>query len=409
MGDISLKPRPVPTGDYRPTRLTYKLVRRVLDSRRISYGEMSKTFESLFARMHACRYAVLSNSGTSSLQVALQALAEEYGWQDGEVIVPATTFVATPNIVRHCGLTPVFVDVDPLTYNMDMQQALRAINGHTRAIIPVHLAGQPANMTYLRRALALNYVDPPKIIEDSCETMFVRHAGQPVGSMGDVGCFSTYVAHLVVTGVGGIATTNNPRLAARMRSLVNHGLDIDQLNPDENFSPRPVVGRRFRFTTYGHSYRITEMEAALGLPQLLDAGNMLALRARNARHLTAGLKIINRHHGDLFCLPQTGVNNEHAWMFYPLALAPRDGSLIDKEPLMDYLNARQIETRDLLPLLDQPVYSYLAPEKYPVSYFLAKSAFYVGCHQYLEPEDIQYVVQTIQNFLDSGDKLCPVQ
>jgi dTDP-4-amino-4,6-dideoxygalactose transaminase len=373
---------------------------QVLDSGRISYGEKSFAFETKFAKLHECDYAILSNSGTSALQVALQAMKEVNGWQDGdEVIVPATTFVATANIVVHNKMKPVFVDVDNVTYGINSQLASRVITDRTRAIIPVHLFGQPCEMQGVMKLAEEHSLG---VIEDSCETMFAKHHDQYVGSIGDIGCFSTYVAHLIVTGVGGICTTNNAEYAAKIRSLVNHGLQLEHLNPGLNFSPNPTVGRRFMFETPGHSYRITEMEAAIGLAQLDDLTlyQMRTIRARNARHLTSGLKILNQSYDDLFHIPITLKHNDHAWMMYPILM--KRG--FDKEPLMSYLNEWMVETRDMMPILSQPAFSYLDHEEFPVSKWIIESGFYVGCHQDLEPEDIQYTLQTIGDYMDEHIK-----
>jgi dTDP-4-amino-4,6-dideoxygalactose transaminase len=298
--------------------------------------------------------------------------------------------------VHHCRMLPVFVDVEPVTYNIDSTKIWQAITLHTRAIIPVHLFGQSADIASIWQVVRPWDL---KIIEDSCETMFVKHWGEPVGSMGDIGCFSTYVAHLLVTGVGGMATTNNPDYAARMRSLVNHGLSVDNLNPGENFAPQPMPGRRFKFDSCGHSFRITEFEAAVGLAQLETVEDMLTIRRRNARHLTAGFEhLINTHYGDPIRTPRIAEGNEHAWMMYPILINPKDGKFVNKEPLMKFLNERGIETRDMLPILSQPFYRQLDPDKYPVSKWILYSGFYLGCHQGLEPEDIQYVVEAFEDF-----------
>jgi dTDP-4-amino-4,6-dideoxygalactose transaminase len=199
--------------------------------------------------------------------------------------------------------------------------------------------------------------------------------------------------------VGGLATTNNPDYAARMRSLVNHGLSVDNLNPGKNFAPQPMTGRRFHFDSCGHSFRLTEFEAAVGLAQLEEVDEMLRIRRRNARHLTAGIEhVVNVHYGDPIQTPHTAEGNEHAWMMYPILLNPRNGQDVDKEPLMAFLNERCIETRDMLPILGQPFYRHLNPDDYPVSKWILNSGFYVGCHQGLEPEDIQYTVETIEEF-----------
>lgn len=385
--------RSVSVGTFKASDKTRELIARVLDSGQVSYGPLCQEFERRFAEMHESRYAILSNSGTSALQVALQALKEIHLWNDGDtVIVPATTFVATANIVLHNRMIPTFVDVDPLTYNIDTALIERAITDRTRAIIPVHLFGQPANMLRVNEIAQAHKL---KVIEDSCEAMFVRHNGAMVGALGDIGCFSTYVAHLLVTGVGGISTTSNPDYAARMRSLVNHGLELSHLNPDENFAPRPTPGRRFKFSSVGHSYRITELEAALGLAQLDGVNTMLDDRRHNASHLTLGLRQINRKYHAGLQLPEVSEGNECAWMMYPILL-PIGQS---KEPLMAHLLAAGVECRDMLPLINQPAYKRrVFPSDYPISQWLIESGFYVGCHQNLTPDDIQYVIDSIAEF-----------
>lgn len=398
-----VQPRAVYTGTFKVTPKMRQLLDEVLDSGRISYGEKSLQFEKRFAELHNCKYAILSNSGTSALQIALQTMKDIHRWPDGgQVIVPATTFVATANIVSHCRMVPVFVDVRQDTFNMDMRQVDVLVSHNPKdiyAVIPVHLLGQPADM------LALDDILSPyphiKVIEDSCECMFVDQGGWKVGSMGDIGCFSTYVAHLVVTGVGGISTTNDPAYAGKMRSLVNHGLELKYLNVDDNFAPRPMMNRRFSFDARGFSYRITEFEAAVGLAQLDSYEEMLNIRARNARHLTAGIEHINRHYRDPFVVPDIAERCGHAWMMYPLVLRHSDGIYPDKEPLMHFLNERQVETRDLLPLLNNPIYSWVNMRDFPVSDWLIQSAFYCGVHQGMIPSDCDYIIQCLEEYFSA--------
>jgi len=394
MKKITLKPRQVGVGGFKATPRMYELIHEVLDSGIIGYGPKSMEFERKFAAMHGCKYAILSNSGTSSLQVSLQALMETHGWLHGsKVIVPATTFISTANIVRHNRLIPTFVDVRADTFNIDENLIEAAITDETKAIIPVHLFGQPANMQAIMEiARKHNLV----IIEDSCECMFVSHWGQPVGSLGDIGCFSTYVAHLITTGVGGISTTNNPDYAAKVRSLVNHGLELRFLSPDENFAPRPTPGRRFKFDMLGHSFRITEMEAAIGLAQLEEADQILAIRRRNARHMQAGIDLINKHYDEPFVTQKPIEGTANSFMMFPLLL----NDTKHKEPLMAWLNERGVETRDMMPILGQPIYNWLHPDDFPVSKWIVEGGLYTGCHQLLDPEDIQYVLTCITEYFD---------
>jgi dTDP-4-amino-4,6-dideoxygalactose transaminase len=311
-----------------------ELINQVLDSNRLSYGPLSRQFEQRFSDLHGCSYGILSNSGTSSLQVALQTLKELHGWQDGrEVIVPAITFVATVNVVIHNRLKPVLVDVEPDYYGIDPAKLELAITPGTCAIIPVHSFGQPCNMYDILNGFILQRRTDIKVIEDACECMFAIHHRQPVGSFSDIACFSTYVAHILTTGVGGIATTNNPDYAAKMRSLVNHGRDgiyisIDDDDTSDTEALKEIVSRRFNFTSIGYSYRITELEAALALAQLETWQANITKRQLNATYLFGGLAKFS----DRLQLPHDRPNTSHSWMMFPIVL--REG---DKWELINHL------------------------------------------------------------------------
>jgi dTDP-4-amino-4,6-dideoxygalactose transaminase len=371
-----------------------EMVNQVLDSGRISYGPFSRQFEDSFAKIHECHYAVLSNSGTSSLQVALQTLKELHGWKDGDrVLVPAVTFVATVNVVLHNNLTPVLVDVDPRYYDINVEQMTKALwgNPNIRCIIPVHLFGQPCDMKGVTEAV--DWLDDRdiKVIEDSCETMFAEHYCKPVGAWGDIACFSTYVAHILTTGVGGIATTNNTDYAAKMRSLVNHGRDGIYISIDDDVdAAREVISRRFNFTSIGHSFRITELEAALALAQLETWQENITARQLNAARLSAGLE----HLQNRLQLPAVRANSSHSYMMWPIVL--REGNKWD---LIYHLEERGIETRELLRLTDQPCYRGMwDPSDYPVAKWLNEQGLYLGCHPGLARYDIDYMVEVIDGY-----------
>lgn len=380
-------------GTFTATPRMRELINQVMDTGRISYGPLCRQFEQQFAAIHQSRFAVLSNSGTSSLHVALQALKELDGWQDGdEVIVPAVTFVATINVILHNNLRPVLVDVEPDYYGMRPSAVLAAITPRTRAIMPVHLFGQPCNMTAL---MAIARANGLRVIEDSCECMFVGHAGRKAGAWGDIGCYSTYVAHLLTTGVGGLSVTNDPELAAKMRSLVNHGRDgiyiaIDDGRNETGAALAEVISRRFRFESQGHSFRITELEAALGIPQLETWPAMIDQRQQNAQYLTEALSDL----ADVLQLPAIRPRTEHAFMMFPLVLRHEP-----KAAICAYLEARGVETREMLPLTNQPVYAAWCDEAaYPVAQWINRSGFYVGCHQDLTLADLDQIIAGVRGY-----------
>lgn len=388
--------RQVTVGDFVAGPKEREYVTAVLGSGRLSYGPFSKRFEQGWAAAHDSKFAVFCNSGTSALQIAVAALKAKYGWADGdEVLVPATTFVATANVVIHNNLTPVFVDVDPDTFNINPGLIPSKVTNRTRAVIPVHLCGQPADMPAIKNMA--DEFHQLKIIEDSCETTFAKCHGKKVGSWGEIGCFSTYMAHYVVTGVGGLCTTSDPELAAALRSLMNHGRDgiyvsIDDDNGLTGDRLKEVISRRFKFTSIGHSFRCTELEAAIGCAQLENWRGNVAARKANAGFYSAQLYPLE----DVLQLPAELNGCEHVYMMYPI-VCRRPG---DKVKLTQYLEEHGIETRDLLPLVNQPVYTRYGDlrTENPVSAWLVDNAFYIGCHQYLVRADLQHVVDTIRAF-----------
>ncbi|MEE2710684.1 MAG: aminotransferase class I/II-fold pyridoxal phosphate-dependent enzyme [Gemmatimonadota bacterium] len=390
-----LKNPVIGVGTYQASPRAKELVMQALDTNRLSYGPMTQQFEEQFSKLHGCRFGVMSNSGTSALHVALATLKEMHSWEDGdEILVPAVTFVATSNIVIHNNMRPVFVDVEPQFYSIDTKAIEGKITPRTRAIIPVHLFGHPADMDPILD-IASRY--GLKVIEDTCETMFARYNGRSVGSMGDIGCFSTYVAHLIVTGVGGLNTTNDIEYAIKLRSLVNHGRDSIYLNIDDDDDRTPeelrvLVPRRFSFVSVGHSFRVTEMESALGIAQLEEWEPMIAKRRSNAQHLIRELS----PYEDRIQVPSIRPGCEHSFMMFPIVL--RDQS---KTELVNYLEERGVETRDMMPLVSQPVYRdllNLRPEDYPVADWITQNGFYIGCHQNLMESDLGYITELFARF-----------
>lgn len=372
-----------------------RYIEQVLDSNRLSYGPMTQRFEREFAEPHGCKHGLFCNSGTSALHMAVAVLKERGGWQDDdEVLVPAITFIATSNVVLHCRLKPVFVDVERDTYNMDPAEIEARITPRTRAIIPVHLFGQPAGMTGIMDVARKHGL---AVVEDSAETMFAEYKGQPVGSFGDIGCFSTYVAHVLVTGVGGFATTNDDELATMLRSWMNHGRDpgytmIDDDKNKRGDELRGIVNRRFRFVRLGHSFRATELEAAIGLGQLEQAHAFLDRRRAIARRYTEGLADLS----DRLQLPICRDDRTHSYMMYAIVL--RDEPKWD---LVHYLEEQHVETREMMPLLDQSIYRDMfgdIEDEYPIAKWINKSGLYIGCHPFLSDNDVDHVIEHIHAF-----------
>ena len=356
-----------------------QMATKALKSNRLSYGPMTAEFETKFSALHGNKYGVFTNSGTSALRASIHALKILNDWRDGdEIIMPATTFVATYNVILHNNMKPVLVDIG-WDMNIDVELIEKAITKKTRAIMPVHLLGRPADMPQI---MSLARAHKLKVIEDSCEAMMMKDIGNA-----DVTCFSFYVAHLLVTGVGGMAITNDEKLAKLIRSLIFHGRDDKYLKieDDDNLTGqklKEMVDARFRFLYPGYSDRGTEVEAALGLVELETLKTKIAIRQANANYLGSRL-----YFGTSWFVNYL---KNHAFMMFPYFNSKRDD-------LMLYMESKGITTRTLMPLINQP---YIKAKKrdFPQSAWILKEGMLFGCHQALTRKDLDFIVKTIQDF-----------
>jgi perosamine synthetase len=234
-----------------------------------SHGGFIARFESDFARFVGVEHAIATNNGTTALHLALVALGVGPG---DEVIVPTVTYVATANAVSYCGATPVLVDVEPGTLNLDVDLVERAITPRTKGVVPVHLYGIPADVAGLRTLCEARGLF---VLEDAAEAHGASVGGARVGSLGDAGMFSFFGNKIVTTGEGGMVTTDDADLAARLRLYRGQGMDPE---------------RRYWFPVIGYNYRMTNIQAALGVAQLERFDEFLDRRAVLARAYSALLE-----------------------------------------------------------------------------------------------------------------------
>jgi len=393
--------RKVGVGFSRVSEKAKRYVNEALKNQWFIHGKFIQKLENEFSTLHGCKFGLVTNSGTSSLHIALQTLKEIHGWKDNdEVIVPAVTFVATSNIVIHNNMKPVFVDVEKDYYELDPKLIEEKITDKTKAIIPVHLFGQPCDMQPIMKIAEKHNL---KVIEDSCETIFANYKGKPVGSFGDIGCFSMYVAHIISAGVGGINTTNNEEYAKRLISLMNHGRDtifID-IGDDKNKTKeelKEIISKRFSFINVGHSFRVTEMEGAIAFAELEDHKENIRKRRENAKYLTDNLKELQNE----IQLPSIRPETEHSFMMFPIVMKNQE-----KTEIVNHLENNGVETRDMLPLVNQPVYRELLKTKeddYPIAKWINNNGFYVGCHQHLTKEDLDIIIKAIKEYFQKNDR-----
>ncbi len=373
-----------------------KYVLRALKNNQLSCGPLTEKFEQLFAQAHGRKYAIFCNSGTSALQAGLHALKIKHGWKDGdEVILPALTFVASLNVILQNNLTPVLADVEPDYFGIMPSQIAVKITQRTRAIMPVHLFGMQCAMDKIV-TIAQKY--QLALIEDSCETMFASYQGKPAGSWSDVSCFSTYVAHLLTTGVGGLATTNDSDLALLIKSLFNHGRDgiyIGKKLQQGGAQFQEVVRRRFNFLYPGYSYRATELEGAIGLAQIERWRQIIGGHQRSAKYYLKHLAQFEKY----LQLPKIRPGAGHVFMMFPIVI--KTPQLIKRQELIMFLEDRGIETRYMLPLTNQPYIKQMwgnIEKQFPNANYINQHGFYIGSHQNLTQMDLEYVIEVFEEF-----------
>lgn len=382
------------------TELEKKYVLDALENQRLSQGKYVAAFEKRFSELHEMKYGVMCNSGTTALHLALETLKEIDCWDDDtEVLVPAITFIATSNSCIHAGLKPVFVDVDPVTYNMNPLEIEKHITAKTKCIIPVHTFGMPCEMDEIMKIAHKHNL---RVIEDCAESHFAKYKGRPVGSFGDISAFSTYVAHTITTGVGGIVCVSETKYMEILRSLVAHGractCERCVASDGKSVCPKRLktdIDRRFMFVRLGYSYRVGEIEGALGLAQLERVDEIMGKRKKNAELLNKLLEPFD----DKLQLPKHPDYIEHTYMMYPILI--KEGSGISKQKFVEFLEADNIETRPMLPLLNQPIYKKLfgdIEEEYPVARYINSNGFYIGCHHGMEQKDTEYIASAIADF-----------
>ncbi len=267
-------------------------VAAVLATGQLTMGPKVDEFEALLAEAAGTTHAVAVSSGTAALHVAVLALGIGEG---DEVLVPAYTFPATGNVVALAGARPVLVDVDPVTMNIDAEDAARRVTPRTKAVLAVHLFGRPARLEELP--------DLP-VLEDAAGALGAEHRGRPCGSLGLLACFSFHPRKIVTTGEGGAVTTNDAQLAERVRSLRHHGWSPSDAYDD---MPQPAF-----------NYRISDVLCALGIPQMRRLGDLLAAREAIAAGYAERLA-----HLDVV-LPQADEGDRHGWQAYVLQVDRRD-------------------------------------------------------------------------------------
>jgi perosamine synthetase len=351
-----------------------RLVVEVLRSGRLVQGPMVERFEEDVRAIVGTRHSVAVNNGTSALIAAL--LANGIGPGD-QVITSPFTFVATLNSILHVGATPRFVDVGD-DFNLDPELLFQAIDPATRAIVPVHLYGQAADMERVLAAVAgWNVVT----IEDAAQALGALVAGRSVGSFG-TGCFSFYATKNITTGEGGVVTTDDDGAAASLRVLRNQG-----------------QRGRYDYERPGFNFRMTELQAALGVAQMARLPGIIEARRSNARALT---DLLAGTRGLL--LPQEAPGRQHVFHQYTVRVTPE--ARLDRDGLVRHLRGREIDVGVYYP---RPVYDYdcfrrdprVGSPVTPRAERIAREVLSLPVHPRLDDSDIKRIAEAVREGLAS--------
>lgn len=361
----------------------WQATREPLMSGWLTSGPKVRQFEEMFAARHQVPHALAVTSATTALHLALVAL--DIGPGD-EVIVPAFTWVATANVALYCGATPVFVDVDPHTFNLDPEDLKKRITPRTKCIIVVHLFGLCADMDAVRAVSG----DIP-IVEDAACASGAAYKGTPAGGLGTLGCFSFHPRKSVTTGEGGMVTTADPKLADVVGMLRNHGASISE--EQRHHGPRPYILADFNLL--GYNYRMTDLQAAVGVVQLAKLDRFIDEREKWAAWYSRELK-------DLGWLrtPVHGGDYKHGWQSY-VTLVDESRSPLKRNDIMERLQEKGISTRPGTHAVHMLGYYRerfgCTPQDYPGARMANDCSMAIPLHNRMSAEDYQYVVDALRS------------
>jgi perosamine synthetase len=345
-------------------------VNEVLRSGMLAQGPKVAQLEEDFAEYCGTQHALAVNSGTAAIHVAL--LAAGIG-KDDEVITVPFSFIATINPIIMVGAKPVLVDINPNTFCIDVDKIERAITPKTKAIIPVHLYGQTADIDEIN-ALAKKH--NLVVIEDACQAIGAEYKNRKAGNLGNMGCFSLYATKNIMCGEGGIITTNDEKYVAVIKSLRQHGMS----------GP-------YMYDGLGYNYRLTDLQAAIAIEQLKKITKFTENRQKNAKLLNEGLKGING-----LVTPKLAVSRNHVYHQYTVRIQPNFPMSRD-----DFVKAMQSKEVGAGVYYPRALHSYSHIAKlgfnigdFPESEKAASEVVSLPVHPHVTPEDVQVIIDTVR-------------
>lgn len=363
-----------------------EMVRAVLASKWVTQGPMTERFEKLVAENQNAAFAMATTSCTAALHLATMALGLRPG---DEVIVPAFTWITSAHAAEYAGAKAVFVDIDLTTFNIDPLALKEAITPRTKAVVAVHLFGLAAEMDEIRAICQPHGI---RIIEDAACAIATTYKGEPVGALGDLGCFSFHPRKVVTTGEGGAVTTNDTELAAVVRSLRNHGT-TGLPSPDIEPHGPWTMGT---FNRLGFNLRLSDIQAAVGVAQMAKLQRLVADRRATARRYTEMLRGLN----DLV-LPVAGDVEGHTYQSYVIRLV--EGGRKRRNDVMSAMALAEMQSRPGTHAVHRLGYyreKYgIAAEQFPNAILAEDTTITLPIVPFMRETEQQRVVETVQRAL----------
>jgi perosamine synthetase len=345
-------------------------LKEVLESGILASGPKTKMFEKEFAEYIGVEHAVAVTNGTVALDVALKTLNIGSG---DEVITSAFSFIASGNCILFQNAKPVFADIDPKTFNIDPSDVAEKITAKTKALIPIHLFGQPANMDALKEIAEDSGI---ALVEDAAQAHGAEYKGQKTGSIGDVGCFSFYATKNMTVGEGGMITTNDQKLADNARLLINHG-----------------QSQKYHHDTLGYNYRMTEFCAALGSVQLRKLYRFNMKRIENASLLSNEIQEFTG-----LIVPYVDTDVKH--VFHQYVVRVEDSCRLDRDALAERLTEHGVgvAVHYPVPIYMQPLYQTLgySGTVCPNTEEACSRVLSLPVHPLVDRKDIEYILAVLK-------------
>lgn len=350
-----------------------KAVTQVLRSGQLAQGPVVKKLESNFSKLCGSKYAIATNNGTSALHTTLHVLGVGPG---DEVITTPFTFVATANSILMSGAKPVFIDIDENTFTINPKLIKSAITKKTKGIIAVDLYGQPADYAAINEIAKKHKLF---VVEDAAQSIGATYNGKTAGNLADIACFSLYASKNIISGEGGIITTNNKSLDKKSRIFRHHGQD---------------GVKKYNYLELGYNYRMTDLQAAIAIEQLKRINILTKKRQEIA-------KLYDKNFKNIKGLSTPYIRKDSTSAYHQYTLRITEDFKMTREKFMKYLEKKGIQTAIYYPL---PLYRFKHlvfnnnPKDFPVSESVARGILSIPVNPSLTKKEIYYIIRSIQNY-----------